>query len=69
MTALAPGSDAARHQGCTCSILDNARGAGWLGMPGRFVMSADCTMHGVKAMDARFKEQGRAKRRMAWRSA
>lgn len=41
-----PGSDEALDQGCTCPVLDNGHGRGYMGMPGRFVMSADCPLHG-----------------------
>lgn len=40
-----PGSDEARHQGCTCPVIDNHRGKGWHGMPGCFVYTAGCPLH------------------------
>jgi hypothetical protein len=49
---LNPGSDEAIEQGCTCPVLDNAHGRGYLGgmrsPEGNplFVMSADCPLHG-----------------------
>ena len=43
---LDPGSDAAVAAGCRCPVMDNARGRGYLGQPGVFVMMADCPLHG-----------------------
>ena len=47
----APGSEDATCQGCTCPIIDNAQGRGYMGKPGVFVMSAGCPLHGVKPDD------------------
>lgn len=41
-----PGSDEALDQGCTCAVLDNAHGRGYMGQPGVFCMSQDCPLHG-----------------------
>lgn len=41
-----PGSDAALKLGCKCPVLDNARGNGYYGVPGRFAINADCPVHG-----------------------
>lgn len=43
--AAKPGSAAAIQQGCTCPILDNAHGQGYMGKPGVFVMNAGCPLH------------------------
>lgn len=44
-----PGSDAAVDAGCTCPIMDNARGAG---LPDRlFWFSGDCPVHINKETD------------------
>ena len=40
-----PGSPEAVAKGCTCPILDNAHGGGYLGIPGMFVMTAGCPLH------------------------
>lgn len=40
-----PGSDEAIDQGCTCPVLDNAHGEGYMGVSGRFMISADCPIH------------------------
>lgn len=40
-----PGSDAALDAGCTCPILDNGHGRGYMGMQGRFVIAGDCPIH------------------------
>ena len=43
-----PGSDEALDQGCSCPVLDNARGAG-IGCDGEqfgWWISGDCPMHG-----------------------
>ena len=45
---LKPGSEDARRAGCICPILDNARGNGWMNIPGVFVMREDCPLHGFK---------------------
>ena len=43
-----PGSRAAENLGCTCPIMDNARGRGAYGDGERYGwwMSADCPLHG-----------------------
>lgn len=41
-----PGSIEARNRGCTCPILDNARGQGFHGSPDHFVITAGCPVHG-----------------------
>ena len=46
-----PGSVAAVQQGCTCPIMDNAHGIGYMGKSGVFVMNAGCPLHGVKSND------------------
>lgn len=43
-----PGSEEAVELGCLCPVLDNARGVGYLGVPGRWVVRADCPVHGGK---------------------
>lgn len=44
-----PGPDEALARGCRCPVLDNARGKGYMGMPGIFAMRADCPLHGKDA--------------------
>jgi hypothetical protein len=41
-----PGSDAAYDEGCTCARMDNARGRGYMGQPGVFVITMGCPLHG-----------------------
>ena len=41
-----PGSDEAIKQGCTCPVLDNEHGKGYLGRKGIFVQFDDCPLHG-----------------------
>lgn len=41
-----PGSDRAVELGCTCPVLDNGRGRGYMGQPGIFVFNAGCPLHG-----------------------
>lgn len=43
-----PGSDEAIKRNCRCAVLDNAHGIGYMGIPGQWVMSADCPLHGLK---------------------
>lgn len=40
-----PGSDAAIQFGCTCPVLDNAHGKGYMGVAGVYVFSGDCPLH------------------------
>ena len=42
-----PGSDVARIHGCTCPVLDNGHGAGYLGNGELYgwVVSMDCPLH------------------------
>lgn len=42
---LLPGSDEALELGCTCPVLDNAHGRGYMGVSGTYVYSADCPLH------------------------
>lgn len=39
---LAPGSEEARDEGCTCPVMDNP----YMGIEGRYVVSFDCPVHG-----------------------
>lgn len=43
-----PGTLEAQDLGCTCPILDNSYGQGYMGQPGVYVISADCPIHGIK---------------------
>ena len=43
-----PGSDEAIDQGCTCPVLDNSHGKGYMGIPNVFVFSGGCPLHSVK---------------------
>jgi hypothetical protein len=43
-----PGSDAALDRGCTCPVLDNAHGAGVLGLDERYIITEDCPLHDPK---------------------
>lgn len=49
----APGSDAARELGCTCPVMDNCRGKGYMGGAGVFVRRADCPIHGERVRKLR----------------
>ena len=42
-----PGSDEAVKQGCTCPVLDNARGDQRLGDTRGFWISEDCPLHAI----------------------
>lgn len=50
VTTPAPGSPEAIAQGCTCPVLDNGHGKGYLGDGERFgwIISEDCPVHGSK---------------------
>ena len=42
-----PGSDAAIAKGCTCPVLDNCHGAGYLvGIKDVYVVTQNCPIHG-----------------------
>lgn len=41
-----PGSKEALDMGCECPVLDNARGRGYMGVEGIFVMTESCPLHG-----------------------
>lgn len=43
-----PGSDRAVERGCTCPVLDNGRGRGYMGQSGIFVFNAGCPLHDVE---------------------
>ena len=40
-----PGSEEAIKRGCSCAVLDNAHGRGYMGQPGIFVYSEGCPLH------------------------
>lgn len=40
-----PGSEAARHMGCTCPVLDNAHGAEWMGFTRGYYITEGCPVH------------------------
>lgn len=40
-----PGSLEARKQGCTCPVLDNSHGKGYMGITGLFVFNESCPVH------------------------
>lgn len=52
-----PGSQEARDAGCTCPVLDNGHGRGYMGQPGVFVKNETCPIHGMNA--AKKKENGK----------
>lgn len=43
-----PGSQDAISRGCTCPVIDNGHGKGYMGQPGIYVMHGDCPLHGEK---------------------
>lgn len=40
-----PGSPEAVEAGCTCPVLDNARGRGYMGVDGTFIFTSNCPVH------------------------
>lgn len=40
-----PGTQAAIDKGCTCPILDNEHGRGYMGQPGIFIYVVGCPIH------------------------
>jgi hypothetical protein len=45
MSEPSPGSDAAIKMGCTCPVIDNGHGRGYMGQPGIFVYIEGCPVH------------------------
>jgi hypothetical protein len=45
MTRPKPGSDEALAQGCTCPVIDNCHGAGYMGMKDIYVYEENCPLH------------------------
>lgn len=43
-----PGSDDAISLGCTCPVLDNGRGSGYMGESGVFVYTMGCPIHSIE---------------------
>ena len=48
---LPPGSDEAIKAGCSCPVLDNAHGRGYMGVAGTYVYSCGCPLHWPAAED------------------
>lgn len=46
-----PGSDEAIASGCTCPVMDNGHGRGFMGMTGVFVYNVDCRFHNPRYDD------------------
>ena len=44
-TVWDPGSTQAIKAGCTCPVLDNCHGKGYMGQEGVFIYSFDCPYH------------------------
>ena len=53
-----PGSLEASDHGCTCPIMDNEYGKGYMGMKDVYVYNGDCPMHGIN---------GTQKKKGAWK--
>ena len=47
MKTPTPGSDEAVKQGCTCPVLDNSHGYGYMGRKGIFVYMGGCPVHDI----------------------
>jgi hypothetical protein len=47
-----PGSREALALGCTCAVLDNAHGYGYMGRSGTFCITESCPLHGQPLRDA-----------------
>ena len=45
--AINPGSKAAIDAGCTCPVMDNEYGAGYMGMEGVYIYSGGCKIHSL----------------------
>lgn len=48
-----PGSKEAEKQGCTCPILDNSYGKGYMMQEGVFVVTQGCPLHDPKGKIAK----------------
>ena len=42
-----PGSEEAIKQGCTCPVLDNGHGTGYMGQKDVFIYNGDCPVHSI----------------------
>lgn len=42
---MTPGSDGAIEKGCSCPVLDNCHGLGYMRQPGVFVSNGNCIIH------------------------
>ena len=40
-----PGSEEAQEAGCTCPVMDNEYGKGYMGMEDTFIYSTACPLH------------------------
>ena len=59
-----PGSPEAVKLGCTCPVMDNGHGKGYMGVPGIYVYSGDCPLHRLKPQEWTTEdERGRSKHR------
>ena len=46
-----PGSEEAQDLGCTCPVMDNEYGKGYMGMKDTFVYSSTCSLHGKSLLE------------------
>lgn len=44
-SAPPPGSKEARRLGCTCPVIDNCYGRGYMGQSGVFIVNGGCPIH------------------------
>lgn len=45
LTKATPGSDLAIEHGCTCPVMDNSHGKGYMGNEGVFWINSMCPLH------------------------
>ena len=46
-----PGTNEAIKQGCTCPVIDNEHGRGYMGQKGIFVYNGNCQVHKLPTRD------------------
>jgi hypothetical protein len=46
-----PGSEEAQKMGCSCPVLENSNGRGYMGMEDVFVYRQGCPIHGSNSLD------------------
>lgn len=57
-----PGTPKAIQMGCTCPVMDNCYGRGYMGMRGMYIYNSQCPVHGQYFKEAAVKLEKASKR-------